>query len=208
MSYMFVGFACLHHMLLVQYVIAQLFKIKKYHASKKKSATKQRGVGARCDILLKYLHPQVLINSKIPKPGWTHKQELTDCVIVSREARNIDRKGRIFIVVKHSTFGESLVYCAERYAKVKVEGEPDGFFGKKTDLPIIANAPTFSVNDTDKPICTSVIDKMGRSTRSEDIALARSQGLDVDDNNEPAPENIPAAGARIDNTTNLHGQEW
>jgi hypothetical protein len=175
---------------------------------KKKSATKQRGVGGRCDILLKYLHPQVLINSKIPKSGWTHKQELTDCVIVSRETRNIDRKGRIVIVVKHPTFGESLIYCAERYAKVKVEGEPDGFFDKKTDLPIIANAPTFSIGDLDKPIDTSVIDKMGRSTRSEDIALARSQGLDVDDDNEPAPENIPAAGARIDNTTNLHGQEW
>jgi hypothetical protein len=37
-------------------------------------------------------HPQVLINSKIPKSGWTHKQELTDCVIVvSRKTRNIDR---------------------------------------------------------------------------------------------------------------------
>jgi hypothetical protein len=64
------------------------------------------------------------------------------------------------------------------------------------DLIIIANAPTFSVNDLDKPIDTSVIDKMGRSTRSEDcIALAHSQGLDVDDANKPAPENIPEAGA-------------
>jgi hypothetical protein len=85
---------------------------------KKKGATKQRGVGGQCNILLKYLHPQVLINSKIPKPGWTHKQELTDCVIVSRETRNIDRKGRFVIVVKHPAFGESLIYCAERYPKV------------------------------------------------------------------------------------------
>jgi hypothetical protein len=140
---------------------------------KKKSttATKQRGVGAQCNILLKYLHPQVLVNSKIPKDGRTHKQELTDCVVVSRETRDIDRKGRIVIVVKHATFGESLVYCAEQYAKVKVEGDPDDFFDKKVDLPIIANAPTFSVDDLDKPIDTPVIDKMGRSTRSEDIAL-------------------------------------
>jgi hypothetical protein len=71
--------------------------------------------------------------------------------------------------------------------KLKAEGEPDGFFDKKIDLPIIANAPTFSVDDINKPIDTSVIDKMGQSTRSEDIALARSQGLDVDDDNEPAP---------------------
>jgi hypothetical protein len=175
---------------------------------KNSTTTKQRGVGARCDILLKYLHPQVLINSKIPKDGWTHKQELTDCVVVSRETKNIDRKAKVVIVVKHTSFGDSVIYCAERYAKVKVQGGPDGFFNKKLDLPIIANAPTFAIGDLDKPIDTSVIDKMGRSTRSEDIALARSQGLDVDDDNEPAPENIPAAGARIDNTTNLHGQEW
>jgi hypothetical protein len=51
---------------------------------------------------------------------------------------------------------------------------------------------------------TSVIDKLGRSTRSEDIALAQSQGLDVDDDNEPAPENIPGAGAPLDSATNLH----
>jgi hypothetical protein len=39
--------------------------------------------------------------------------------------------------------------------------------------------------------------------------LVRSQGLDVDDDNEPALENIPAGGARVDSTTNnLHGQEW
>jgi hypothetical protein len=38
--------------------------------------------------------------------------------------------------------------------------------------------------------------------------LARSQGLDVDDDNEPAPENIPAVGTAIDSTANLHGQEW
>jgi hypothetical protein len=174
------------------------------------SATKQRGVGARCNILLKYLHPQALVNSKIPKDGQTHKQDLTDCVVVSRETTNIDRKGRIVIVAKHPTFGESLVNCAEQYAKVKVEGEPDAFFDKKKDLPIIANAPKFHVDGLDKPIDTSVIDKMGRSTRSEDIALARSQGLDVDDDNKPAPENIPASSAALDSTTNLHGKlgDW
>jgi hypothetical protein len=127
---------------------------------------------------------------------------------VSCETRNIDRKGRIVIVVKHPTFGDLVVYCAEQYAKVKVEGEPDSFFDKKVDLPIIANAPTFSVDDLDKPIDTSVIDKMGRLTRSEDITLAHSQGLDVDDDIEAAPENVPAAGAPLDCTTNLHGQAW
>jgi hypothetical protein len=110
-------------------------------------------------------------------------------IVVSRETRNIDRKPKIVIVVKPATFGESVVYCAERYAKVKVQGEPDGSFDKKMDLPMVANAPTFSVDDLNKPIdiWLSAIDKMGRSTRSEDI---------------------PAAGAPIDCTTNLHGKKW
>jgi hypothetical protein len=53
--------------------------------------------------------------------------------------------------------------------------------------------------DVCKPIDTSLLDMGGSgSTRSEDIALARSQRLDVDDDNEPAPENIPAVGTAID----------
>ena len=74
--------------------------------------------------------------------------------------------------------------------KVKVQGEPDGFFDKKLDLPIIANAQT-TVGNLNKQVDTSVIDKMGRSTRSEDIALACSQRLDVDDDNGPSLENFP-----------------
>jgi hypothetical protein len=109
--------------------------------------------------------------------------------------------------VTHSFFGISAIYCAERYAKVKVQREPDGFFNKKLDLPIIAYAQTTG-GDLDKQVDTYGIDKMGQSTRSEGIALARSQGLDVVDDNEPIPENIQAAGACIDNTTNLHGHEW
>jgi hypothetical protein len=122
---------------------------------KNSTTTKQRGAGARCDILLKYLHPQVLINSKIPKDEWSHKQELTDCVVASRETKNIDRKAKVVIVVKHTSFGDSVIYCAERYAKVKIQGEPDGFLNKKLDLPIFANAPTFAIGDLDKPIDTS-----------------------------------------------------
>jgi hypothetical protein len=91
--------------------------------------------------------------------------------------------------MKHESFGDNLIYCAERYAKVKVEGE--------------------AADDVCNPIDTSLLDMGGSgSTRREDIASARSQGLDVDDDNEPAPENISALGSSIDSTSNLHGREW
>ena len=118
---------------------------------------------------------------------------------------------KLKVVVTHPSFGISAIYCAEQYAKVKVQREPDGFFSKKLDLPIIAYAQTTGgdADKQNKQVDTYVIDKMGQSTRSEDIALVRSQGLDVDDDNELTQENIPAAGgACIDNTTHLHGHEW
>ena len=102
---------------------------------------KQIGVGAHCSVLLKYLHPKQKIDEVIPLNARRNKQELDECVVVSRETRNIKRKPKICIVLKHNSFGNNHIYCAERYAKVKVEGEEDGFFDKKqTDLPIFTNA--------------------------------------------------------------------
>lgn len=75
-------------------------------------------------------------------------------------------------------------------------------------MPIINNAPAFAADDVCKPINTSLPGMDGSGSRSEDIALARSQGLEVDDYNEPAPENVPAEGVVIDTTSNLHGQTW
>ena len=165
---------------------------------------KQLGVGAFCNILVKTLHPQIMIDSIIPKSSRINKQHLNDCVVVSRETKNIKKEARIVIVVRHELFGDKLIFCAERFAKVTVEGPADGFFKKKIDLPIIANGLDYSK----PPIDLNRLDKLGGSSLSEDIALARSQGIEVDDDNEPAPENIPPAGSVLDATTNKFGQTW
>jgi hypothetical protein len=176
---------------------------------KKKKGGKQQGVGGRCNILLQYLHPKEYIESIFPTTTRTHKQEVKDCVIVSRDTKNIKKRPFVCILVNHPKFGDNLVYCSERYAKVKVEGPPDGFFDKDvTDLPIFANAPTFSADDLTKPIDTSTLDRACESGQASDIALARSQGIDVDDDNDPAPENIPPNGVEVDTMTNKHGQVW
>ncbi|OEU23148.1 hypothetical protein FRACYDRAFT_233317 [Fragilariopsis cylindrus CCMP1102] len=109
----------------------------------------------------------------------------------------------------HDIFSDNLIYCAERYVKVKAEGEPDGYFDKIVlNLPIINNAPMFSPDDVYRPIDTSLLDMGGSGSRSEDIALACSQGFVVDDSNKPAPEYVPAEDVVIDITSNLYGQTW
>ena len=100
----------------------------------------------------------------------------------------------------HPSFGISAIYCAERYAKVR----------NWICLLLLMLKPLVEISTcTSKLTHIYMIGKMGQSTRSEDISLACSQGLDVDDDNETTLENIPAAGARIDTTTtNLHGHKW
>jgi hypothetical protein len=47
--------------------------------------------------------------------------------------------------------------------------------------------------------------------RAEDIALVRDMGFEVDDDNEPAPENVPSllnAPARVNGGDLFEGQEW
>ena len=46
------------------------------------------------------------------------------------------------------------------------------------------------------------------SNRAEDIARVRDEGHEVDDDNEPAPENIPAAGSTTNNGGLKEGQSW
>jgi hypothetical protein len=114
--------------------------------------------------MLQYLHPKQKIDQVIPPNSREYKQQLHDCVVVSRETKSIKIEPKLCIVVKHESFGDNLIYCAERYGKVKVEGEGEasGYFNKdKTDLPIFANAPTFSDDDVCKPIDTSHLDMGG-----------------------------------------------
>jgi hypothetical protein len=45
--------------------------------------------------------------------------------------------------------------------------------------------------------------------RAEDIALVQGQGFEVDDNNDPAPENIPALWDEVSVAHDLYeGQSW
>ena len=49
--------------------------------------------------------------------------------------------------------------------------------------------------------------RIGR--RAEDIAFVRDMGFEVDDDNKPAPENVPAVDTPpVNGGTLLEGQEW
>jgi hypothetical protein len=149
----------------------------------------QPGEGAQCSVLISCLHPKDRINKHIV--NWTAVDRLHDLIAIRKE--NTTRRGRTYPAIfftSESLPGEE-VYCAVRYVKVTTAGR--NVWGN--DAPVVeptagdpAERP--SVVDNGVEIDREVL----RSTnRQEDIDFVRAQGLDVDDDNDPAPENIPQA---------------
>ena len=84
------------------------------------------------------------------------------------------------------------------------EGNPDGFFdnGWVQDKVAMDNDWNFLL-EIDLQVFIA-------SNQDEDIALVHNQGNDVDDDNEPSPENIPDTSTplTLDNEGLFDGQNW
>ena len=102
----------------------------------------------------------------------------------------------------HPSFPDRLIYSTARYAKVVEEGEPSGYFAENvprvgTDSVVVEVVGQDGERGLAVPVVTSEL--------GEDIARLRSEGYGVDDDNDPAPENIPA---RETAASASNGVEW
>lgn len=123
---------------------------------------------------------------------------------MTRQAE-VTRRGHTFvgIFVSHPSFqGSDEIYVAKRYAVVRHEGPPEGLFDDTPEDAVALNDDGNLVQEVDPQLYFA-------TNRAEDIAMVRNQGYNVDDDNEPAPENIPEEAApTIDNEGLFPGQQW
>jgi hypothetical protein len=97
-----------------------------------------------------------------------------------------------------------MIYIAKQYRVVKQEGNPDGFF----DADHVQDKGTMDNEGNFLPkIDLHVFFALNHA---EDIALVHNQGCNVDDDNRPAPENVPdtTAPLSLDNKELFEGQHW
>ena len=149
------------------------------------TATKKlrAGVGAVAETLLKYIHPSKLIRDKYPNP--INGQRLENCLLIRRETKEVNRKQQVCVIFRHDEFPDKELHAVERWVKVKKEGAEEHLFDK--DQPRDESGDEPEVEDGQE-LQPSIFRATGVA---EDIAMVRAQGLDVDDDNEPAPENVP-----------------
>ena len=149
---------------------------------------KSMGIGAVCRVMMKYLHPSQNIRDKYP--NHTSSEKLGELIVIRQEVKKVNRKDQMCIVMRHDSWPNQEMYCVKKWAKIIQEGDPASFFDQvaprqEAETQVL---PTATNDDTDE-IPEQVF--QSRGSNHEDISFVRSLGLGVDDDNDPAPENIP-----------------
>ena len=157
------------------------------------------GVGAMVSALICFIHPSEHIRRMFPNPF--AGQRLSDCKTVRQEMKKVSRKDQRVIVVHHEDFkmeeGNFIdLYAVKHYWKVNKGGDEALWF----DV-----APTNvggEQGDEMLPL-PAAVDNYINGERVN-IIEALQEVVEIDDDNEPAPENVPR---NSDNNTGVFG-EW
>ena len=91
----------------------------------------------------------------------------------------------------HPDFG-GLIHASRRYVKVDLEGDPSDFWGSSPSPRALSHVSSPDSEQMEEDNGLEVLPPLGDNL-AEDIANFRNQGFNVDDDREPAPENIPTS---------------
>jgi len=120
-------------------------------------------------------------------PNFTKTDRLSELITVCRETTT--RNGHTFEAVffEHRDF-DGLIHAAHCYVRVDTEGDPYDFSGSAPS-PCVSRKNSL-VASQDEVDDVDDLPPVGGNL-AEDIANFCNQGFNVDDDREPAPENIP-----------------
>ena len=149
---------------------------------------KRHGVGASVKVLLKFLHPSELVRNKYP--NLQSGQQLKGCTTIRQEVKCISRRDQLSLVVMHNNFHNNKgnlheLHAVKCYFTVEEEGDLDLFFDAAAlgQEPEGQQVPLPPVIDTD----VNGVNHRGANK----LITALTGVVEIDDDNKPAPENIP-----------------
>jgi len=152
------------------------------------------GVGAVGSAMARFFHPSKPIRDK-----WPHDEKrcLTGVLVTGETTRRIGKKEQSCYVVRIMEIDDSTQFFIVK-KNFKVEQAPVTPFESEapqppTRPPIQAPAVNVAERSYARNVVSNIEGRM-RVKTTEDIADLRHQGIEVDDNNEPPPESVPAQG--------------
>ena len=190
------------------------------------AATKKHlGVSAKATVLVSRLHPK----DKVTKvyPNSTKDERTLEIVVSGREMCPICRESKFVVIFNHPPHGdvEEAFECwaIQRFVQVTTEGRQEDFFDQEVPAGVQAQEPqqpntgnenaanNNNNNDHEEQDLQEELQQIVNTTaaagvQGDDVAMVCNlvDGSMIDDDNAPAPENIPTPN---DNTDGIFG-EW
>ena len=123
--------------------------------------------------------------------------------MIRQEVKKGSRRDQLCVIIHHDDFkmpnGEFIeLHTVKCYFKVTEEGDPDQFFDDPGESQHDNEAPPV-------PFPEVVGDALNGQSDEMNTLEALCGVVEIDDDNEPAPENIPQ---RTDNTGTVLESEW
>ena len=187
---------------------------------------KRLGVGASCTIKLRFLHPKNQVKDKIPNQSLS--QQLTGLIVQSKAEKIIHKVNKDCIVFRHEDFGGQLVWALQRYVQVDIQGLEQSFLEEETqELPTAPGEGTYQHNKPSQVttptntedasntipnnaeelhlLIQEMLDRGGNNLDNDDIIGAMEAAPMIDDDNQPAPENLPSTEDSTGATDDIMG---
>ena len=166
------------------------------------SRKKRIGTGAICSVLKRILHPSREINNKYPNQQ--HRERLDELLVTGHELRRVRGKEQLCILFRHADFEGIQLYCQEQYAKVITEGPAEYFFVTQEGVDQEEVHEQQNPQEEQAEEFQLILELVG--DLAEDIACLHAEGYGMDDDNEPAPENVPQGANQQEDQPTF--QEW
>ena len=148
------------------------------------------GVGAVGSAMARFFHPSKPIRDK-----WPHdeKRRLTGVLVTGKTTWRIGKKDQSCYVVRIMEIDDSTQFFIVK-KNFKITEAPTEPFPSEARIHAPA-APGDSVNperSSNRNTTANIEGGLSRAAMREEIEQLRQQGITVDDDNEPAPENVQA----------------
>ena len=121
-------------------------------------------------------------------PNYGHKTKLNELLCIREDKKTINKEEKRVIIFRHNDFENIELYCAERFALVDKEGPESAFFHHGSSN----NEENHLINNEKMDEGEKIPNSVFHATGSvDDVNYVESLGFLVDDDNAPAPEDIP-----------------
>jgi hypothetical protein len=158
------------------------------------------GIGVGGSAMARFFHPSAKIREQWPQ---NDKRRLTNVVVMGEGVMRIRNKDQMCYLVRINEINDGTIFHIAK-KNFKIDTAPAVPFDSETRLPM-APAINASVVNEIRAAGRDVVSNVGHLSRGatrEEIEEIRRNGIEVDNDNEPAPENTvpPQDAPSIDGT--------